>query len=328
MGQGEAMGWALGLVILAALVAVIARRRAGERCLDLLAGFRVTVLAEARPTAWGDLSVRGHGVALAFDAPLEHPATGLVKASALVYGDELGRSLCLVRTVHGLAPAELARRERQIAETFERGILRRARRALDGHRPEPLLEPLVGKAVVLELGNPTTARQPVTELPGTLVEYSDRYLAVFNADHTPEEAFSVELGTTGRPVLDRHGLVVEIRGGSLIVTWAGQDVVVMRQLRAGASAVDLGVALLPGCSVALPIGQGPPLSVLCERTRRLDIVCPRPRGRIRFASVARLEPRTGWRGLPPADPPEEPPLASLESRRGPAHRGRRLRLGR
>ena len=348
MRADEVFWLSLAAIFVVTTLGAFLRRLAKDRCLALLDGFHATYLAEGRPTTWGDLAVTSQGIALAFDVPLE-AGRGLVKASALIYKDELARCIAIARSVHGLAPDEIAARARQLRRscaprrphrlgrglrnalnTFRDGVSRSltfvvgrlSQASLSGavvhnqgtelvelsgqvlglaaNAYEPLLEPLVGQPVVLELALPPPAREAALELGGYLVDYTAEYVAVFNVDHTPEDRFVVEADLQ-TPAASHEGLTLELRDGGALVSWDGPDVAVLRRMEAGPASAELGVALLPGCSALLPLGGAVAVALAGERTRRLDLVCPRSRARVRFGGALAAAARRGWQGAAPAE---------------------------
>jgi hypothetical protein len=157
---------------------------------------------------------------------------------------------------------------------------------------DPLLERHIGDRVILELVNPPGAAKPRSEFPGYLVDYTQEFIAVFHVDGQSEERliFDVEADAPA-------WLPVKLEPRKLKVVCLGPDAVVVCALRSGETRYDLGVVLLPGSSLEVRRPAGP-VSLEVERTRCIDVVCPRARGRVRFASQARRV-REGWTGLPP-----------------------------
>lgn len=149
---------------------------------------------------------------------------------------------------------------------------------------EPLLERHIGRPIVLELQAPSG---PV-ELPGYLVDYTEKYVAVFNVDHAPLDEISLEVTED----TETEVLQISFAEDHAIVRGKGDDPLVVRT----ANGRDLSVVLLPGAALAVRV-QGA-LQLEVERVRHLDVVCPRSLGRVRFGSDV-TSAREGWMGLPP-----------------------------
>ena len=157
---------------------------------------------------------------------------------------------------------------------------------------EPLLERHIGRPVILQLQGPAGKWW---EFPGYLVDYTEKFLAVFNVEHAPEEVLELDTAESATA----PGMGVDLLEHKIVVTCTGPEAIVVRRLEQADRAVDLGVALLPNCRLALKRVPGQPVKVLAERTRRLDVVCPRARARIRFGSEGRGPSREGWSGAAP-----------------------------
>ncbi len=312
-GMDDLFWLALLVVFFTAIVAAVIRMHRRDECLGFFENHHATYLDYGGRTIWGDVRVTPRGVELVFDAP-HRTRRGYLKSSALVYDDEAGASLALVRTAEALTDTERAERERQVRRTFRPGLRRRTLRWLRnlfnsirdafiralalfigqvGHAYEPLLERHLGRRVVVELKNPEAAPRRISEFPGYLVEYTDRFLAVFNIDHDPEEV--VRLDPSGDVELE--GFRVEVSGGRTTVACLGPRALVIRSLEGPDGRVDLGVALLPGTSARLrrPDGRG---EIEVALTDRIDLVCPRAVARVRFGSRTASERAPD--GMPPA----------------------------
>lgn len=161
---------------------------------------------------------------------------------------------------------------------------------------EPLLERHIGEPVVLEILNPPGAKEPRLELPGYLVDYTEHLIAVFHVGGDPEEHLDVEVEDT----LEREGLRFEVDDARVRIACPGPDALVVKQVRSGEETFDLGVALLPGCTLEVTRRGKGAVRVVAERTRQLDVVCPRQRARVRFISAEPGVRREGWTGLSPA----------------------------
>ena len=87
-----------------------------------------------------------------------------------------------------------------------------------------------------------------------------------------------------------------------VAVCTGRDAFVLRTLCCGKNMSDLGVAMIPGTQVTFfPIVEKTVIKV--ERTRQIDLVVPRSRARVHFASVAdpkrHQRRRHQWAGIAP-----------------------------
>ncbi len=145
-----------------------------------------------------------------------------------------------------------------------------------GNAYEPILERYIGRPVILELAG-TAESKTACELPGYLVDYSERFVAVFNVSHDPLETIELEVTDS----IAREGVEVKRLADKVVVTCCGEDPLVVRRMRSGDHGTDLSIVLLPGSSVRLPAPSGRAVVLELERTRQIDIVCPRAVARIR-----------------------------------------------
>ncbi len=145
---------------------------------------------------------------------------------------------------------------------------------------EPMLERHIGRPVILRLTHPVNKDLPPLELPGYLVDYTDEYLAVFNEDHGVEESLDVEVNG---PV-QRQGFRVELDENEVKIHSSGPDVLVVRRARVGEQEYELDAVLLPGCCLRLSRHSAGSVTLKLERTRRIDIVCPRAIAKVCFGS--------------------------------------------
>ena len=338
----------VGLVFVLTLVSALIRRWKKDKCLKLFQDDHVTYLAEGQPALWGDLRVTSQGLEILFDSPY---VTGrqLTKTSGLIYADELPQMVALVRTMHGLTPAEQAKHKRQLARSVNPGFGRRTGRrlinlinmvrdaiiqsfkllvgrlsgkgslaaaakgqqarvtevgtallTLTENAYEPLLERYIGKPVILRVVTPGEG-PPSAEFPGYLVDYNERYVALFNPEHTPEEQIDIQAEAS----TEFAGGRLELKPKHVKVVCTGEDALVLRALSMGEDRVDLGIALLPGQSFEIKRPSAGPVRLAAERTRKLDLICPRARARVHYASVGKSPRRAAWSGAaPPAETAE------------------------
>ena len=175
--------------------------------------------------------------------------------------------------------------------------------AMAGNAYEPLLERHIGKPVVLELLSPGEAPHPTSEIPGYLVDYSNEFIAVFSMSHEPLEQMTLKAIET----IEREGVRIEPSEREFVITCTGQDPLVVQKMTTGDTSVDLAVVLTCGTSLHLARAGDEPVTFEIERTRQIDIVCPRSRARIRFGSDASRSERQEWHGVAPKMADSAPP---------------------
>jgi hypothetical protein len=163
-----------------------------------------------------------------------------------------------------------------------------------GNAYDQLLERHIGRPVILVLAHPAGDDHPPVELPGYLVDYSDRFVAVFNVEQEPQEAFELQVTESQQ----REGVKVDRRDDKLLLTCVGQDALTLRRMTSGDAVTDLSVTLIPGTSVQLTVPAGESVVLQLERTRHIDIVCPRSTARVRHGSDV-AGSRREWSGVAP-----------------------------
>lgn len=167
-----------------------------------------------------------------------------------------------------------------------------------GNSYEPLLERHIGAPVVCSIA-PVVGTEPI-EMPGYLVEYSARYLAIYNTDPDPIERVRISIGDHS----ERDEFKVSVDDLSIRVSCTGKESLVLSRMIVDDREIDLAVALLPGTRlrIARPAGAER-IELELAITRRIDLVIPRTRGTIRFGSARPIRPRLLWRGVPPHSEP-------------------------
>jgi len=169
---------------------------------------------------------------------------------------------------------------------------------------EPMLEKHIGRPVILRITHPANKDLPSVELPGYLVDYTDKYVAVFNVEHIIEESLDLEVDGP----IEQHGLKIELGDDELTIHSLGPDVLTVRRAQIGKRKYDLDVILLPGCFLSLTRHSSEPLTLNIERTRRIDIVCPREIARVYYGSDQPTKPNSAveWHGLAPRESEDSP----------------------
>lgn len=163
---------------------------------------------------------------------------------------------------------------------------------------EPLLERYIGKAVVLEIIPPGPPGTEPVELPGYLVDYTARFIAVFNEEQPAIETIEIRV-TPGQPTEPQvPGLKIDANAEHTVISCEGKDAFVLVHLCCTEEPAELGIALIPGTSIILSAMESPGI-LKVERTRHIDLVVPRTRARIRFGSLPAKKRKRRWTGLSP-----------------------------
>lgn len=161
---------------------------------------------------------------------------------------------------------------------------------------EPLLERHIGKPVILDLAKPGGGTIGV---PGYLVEYTSKFIALFNVEHEAPEALELRLPKTGdaepkcvksqpTPTTPAAGCAVEltatVEADRIVVRNNGFDPAVVEQVEPEAfEPVVIGAIIPPGGSLDLPVRDVGGALLRARQVRRLDVVAPRTRGIVRHA---------------------------------------------
>ena len=179
---------------------------------------------------------------------------------------------------------------------------------------EPILERHIGKRVVLELKAAGENASPI-ELPGYLVEYSEKYVAVFNVEHEPLEDVRLELTDSA----EREGVRVELGPTHVMITCTGNEALVVNRYGTAAGMHDLEVAVTCGCTVRVPRPGAGPVHLHMQRTRRIDVVCPRSVANIHFGGAeVSADARAGFQGIAPEQAADEVTQQPAPPATGPA----------
>ena len=147
-----------------------------------------------------------------------------------------------------------------------------------GNAYEPILERHIGKPVVLQLACPSLGESKSIEIPGFLVDYSDQFIAVFNVEHQPLSDEQLELTES----MEGPHYHVELAKESIKVKAIGPEVLIVKSIRTANRYAELQVALTPGSVLELRREVSEKVSIHLQRTRRIDIVCPRNQAIILF----------------------------------------------
>jgi hypothetical protein len=143
---------------------------------------------------------------------------------------------------------------------------------------EPLLERHIGRPVVVQLASPADPQKRVIDLPGFLVDYTEKYLAVFNVAQAPVSHEQLEISQSHVG----SGYTIELTEQSVKVTCTGPDVVIVKSIKTAKRYSELDVVLTNGTQVDLNRDGSETVAIHLQRTRGIDIVCPRSQANVYF----------------------------------------------
>ena len=95
------------------------------------------------------------------------------------------------------------------------------------------------------------------------------------------------------------GFKVEISEEHLAVVCTGKDAIVVKQMEIDDEVMDVGAVLLAGQRLSFHRSAVSRVRLVAERTRQVDLICPRTRARVRFSSTGGVARRDGWTGVAP-----------------------------
>ncbi|MEM9418405.1 MAG: hypothetical protein AAGA25_05020 [Planctomycetota bacterium] len=143
---------------------------------------------------------------------------------------------------------------------------------------EPLLERHIGQPVVAEVQYPGAQAGERIDIPGYLVDYSDKFLAIFNVKHEPIE--TLQLTVEGQS--EHEGFTASWVDGRFTLTCNGPDLIVLRSLHAKEVFGQPDAVLIRGTHLSLNLPSDTPPTIEIARTRRVDLVCAREHATIRY----------------------------------------------
>lgn len=149
-----------------------------------------------------------------------------------------------------------------------------------GNAYEPMLERHIGSPVVVQLQSPSDPDKKPIELPGYLVDYTDKWLCLFNVGTEPVEERTWTLNDGDE--IEQPGYHIKVTNGRLGVKCTGPEALIVKNYKTDDRYAELEVGLTNGCGLELGCGIGSSVEVTIERTRRIDIVCPRSQATIHF----------------------------------------------
>lgn len=171
---------------------------------------------------------------------------------------------------------------------------------------EPLLEQYIGRPVILDVVDPLNPNNAVVQYSGYLADYTQQFVALFNAEHgadAPVELMlpDVEEGDALPPLppapavgaapialppamLTEHGLAVRIDGKRLRIMNTRPGPVAIRRLeRPGYEPLTLGMVLPSMGTLSLTAGDARGGKLYAEAVHCVDIVAPRKFAIVRHA---------------------------------------------
>jgi len=157
-----------------------------------------------------------------------------------------------------------------------------------GNAYEPMLERHIGKPVILHVATPTGPTQQFIDIPGYLVDYSDKYVAVFNVDHEPIQRDELTVTES----IERPGYKIEWTAATVVVTCTGPEILLVKRFKTQHRDATLEIAIINGNSIELGRGGCESVAMVIELTRRIDIVCPRTHGTVYFGGALVEQTRT------------------------------------
>lgn len=147
-----------------------------------------------------------------------------------------------------------------------------------GNAYEPLLERHIGKPVVLRLQSPASEDKAPIELPGFLADYSETHVAVFNVEHEPSDKQTL----TVQGDLSDEGYVITWKPQTVRIMAQGPEPVIIRRYQTDQRERKPDLVLSHGSAVELPRDDSNHITLDIERSRRLDVVCPRSQAIVYF----------------------------------------------
>ena len=89
------------------------------------------------------------------------------------------------------------------------------------------------------------------------MDYTQKFIALFNVEHEPLEALEIHLEPGKPPVPDMPDLKILMTEMDTVIRCDGRDAFVLRQISVGEEVSDLGIAMIPGTSVMLAAAGEP-----------------------------------------------------------------------
>ncbi|MBI1336815.1 MAG: hypothetical protein GC164_07625 [Phycisphaera sp.] len=176
---------------------------------------------------------------------------------------------------------------------------------------EPMLERHIGQDVIVQLSCPADPARQSIELPGYLVDYTDRFVAIFSKDQTPLYEGKLEVGDE---VIEQPWCKVTPTDDHVTVLCRGQELLVVHDFVSGDNTNRLDVVLANGAALSLPREKGKVVTLRYSITRQVDIVAPRSQAVVYYTSRPSPSTVTEDRSTGIAPECEEPEGSQLVSR--------------
>ncbi|MEM6553735.1 MAG: hypothetical protein AAF750_16575 [Planctomycetota bacterium] len=149
-----------------------------------------------------------------------------------------------------------------------------------GNAYEPMLEAHIGRPVVLEMQREADAAKPVYEIEGYLVDYTEKWVAVFNVEHDEAEAFTLDVSED----TEQGPARLVFSETDVVVTCVGPNALVVHRYTIDGKSRDMRVVLLPGCSLSRRLGGAASVRFELASTQRFDVVVPRSLAKVYFGA--------------------------------------------
>ncbi|MEM1210862.1 MAG: hypothetical protein AAGI68_01055 [Planctomycetota bacterium] len=160
-----------------------------------------------------------------------------------------------------------------------------------GNAYEPMLEAHIGRPVVLEMLRDVEAvgvggAGGAFELEGYLVDYTEKWVAVFNVEHKETETFTLEASED----IERGPAKLVFTETDVTVTCTGPKTLVVHGCTTKGERRDVRAVLLPGCSLSRRRAPGEGVTFELASTQRFDMVAPRALAKVYFGADRRDRP--------------------------------------
>ncbi|QQE11872.1 hypothetical protein JD969_20745 [Planctomycetota bacterium] len=147
-----------------------------------------------------------------------------------------------------------------------------------GNSYEPLLERHIGRPVIMQTKFKTGDKEIISEFPGFLADYTDKYISLFNKSHEPIDSQELDINEN----ISLPGCDIEFTKERLKLTPTGKEIIVVNWIQTSKRVISMGVAVTPTATLELSHDQSSSIKLSIERTRRIDMICPRQNATIYY----------------------------------------------